>query len=84
MSTQSLDDQRELVERLLLPFPVLSDARLRLTRKLGLPTFQAAGRTLLRRHTLIVADGEIEHVFYPVFPPDAHAGQVLAWLMAHQ
>lgn len=80
LSTQDTDYQRELVERLHLPYPVLSDAELRLTRALGLPTFQAAGETLLRRLTLVVRDGRIEHVFYPVFPPDGHAAEVLAWL----
>ena len=80
LSTQDTGYQRELVERLGLPFPVLSDAELALTRALRLPTFEAAGETLIKRLTLVIADGRIEHVFYPVFPPDAHAGEVLAWL----
>ena len=83
LSTQDTDHQRELVERLHLPFPVLSDAELRFTRALHLPIFEAAGRTLLRRLTLIVRDGRIERAFYPVFPPDTHAAEVLAWLHDH-
>jgi peroxiredoxin len=80
LSTQDTDYQRELVERLGLPFPILSDERLELTRALGLPTFEVAGQTLLKRLTLAVADGAIERVWYPVFPPDRHAAEVLAWL----
>lgn len=83
LSTQDTDFQREAVERLRLPFPLLSDAELRLTRALNLPRFEAAGQTLLKRLTLIVSDGVIEHVFYPVFPPDGHAGEVLSWLESH-
>jgi peroxiredoxin len=59
---------------------VLSDAGLELTRALRLPTFEVARHTLLRRLTLVLADGRVEHVFYPVFPPDRHASEVLAWL----
>jgi peroxiredoxin len=84
LSTQDTPYQRELVERLSLPFPILSDRRLELTEALGLPTFEAAGQTLLRRLTLILHDGRIEHVFYPVFPPDRHASDVLAWLGQNQ
>jgi peroxiredoxin len=80
ISTQSSDFQREVVERLHLPFVLLSDAELKFASALALPTFQAAGETLLRRLTLIVGDAHIEHVFYPVFPPDRHASEVLAWL----
>jgi peroxiredoxin len=80
LSTQDSAYQRELVERLALPFAILSDERLALTQALRLPTFEAAGHTLLRRLTLIVRDARIEHVFYPVFPPDRHAVDVLAWL----
>lgn len=83
LSTQSTAYQRELAERLSLPFPILSDQRLELTEALRLPTFEAAGQTLLRRLTLIVRDARIEHVFYPVFPPDRHASEVLAWLRAN-
>jgi peroxiredoxin len=80
LSTQDAADQREAAERLHLPFALLSDAGLELTGALGLPTFEVAGQTLLRRLTLVLRDGAIEHVFYPVFPPDRHAGEVLSWL----
>jgi peroxiredoxin len=80
LSTQDTDYQRELAERLRLPFPILSDAGLELTRALGLPTFEVAGQTLLKRLTLFVRDGGVERVWYPVFPPDRHADEVLAWL----
>jgi peroxiredoxin len=83
LSTQDSDYQREAAERLHLPFRLLSDARLELTRALDLPTFTAAGQTLLRRLTLVVRNGKVEHVFYPVFPPDTHAAEVLAWLRAN-
>ena len=80
ISTQDTAYQREAVARLHLPFPLLSDAALALTRALVLPTFIAGGQTLLRRLTLVVREGRVEHVFYPVFPPDGHAEEVLAWL----
>jgi peroxiredoxin len=82
LSTQSSGYQREMAERLHLPFPVLSDERLELTEALGLPTFETSGWTLLKRLTLVIDDGEIRHVFYPVFPPDSHAAEVLDWLRA--
>jgi peroxiredoxin len=82
LSTQESAYQRELADRLSLPFAILSDEGLELTRALGLPTFEVAGQTLHKRHTLVLRDGAIEHVFYPVFPPDRHASQVLAWLRA--
>ena len=82
LSTQDPDFQREAAERLHLPFALLSDAQLRLTRALGLPTFEAGGQTLLKRLTLVLRDGRIEHVFYPVFPPDEHPAEVLSWLRA--
>jgi peroxiredoxin len=82
LSTQDTEYQREAVERLQLPFPLLSDAALQLTHALRLPTFEAAGHTLHKRFTLVIRDGRIEHVFYPVFPPDTHAAEVLAWLQA--
>ncbi|ROS75356.1 peroxiredoxin [Cellulomonas sp. PhB143] len=83
LSTQPTDYQREVVDRLHLPFSMLSDDGGRLTAALDLPTFDAGGERLLRRFTLVVRDGVVEHVFYPVFPPDAHAEQVLAWLREH-
>jgi len=80
LSTQDTAFQQEMATRLHLPFPVLSDHDLALTRALRLPTFEAAGHTLLRRLTLVIHQGVVEHVFYPVFPPDGHAAEVLAWL----
>lgn len=80
LSTQSLADQAEAASRLGLPFPLLSDERLELARALRLPTFEAGGLTLHRRLTLAVDDGRITHVFYPVFPPDRSADEVIAWL----
>jgi peroxiredoxin len=66
--------------RLGLPYPLLGDADLTLTNALRLPAFEVAGLVLLKRLTLVVRDGRIERVFYPVFPPDLHAREVLAWL----
>ena len=83
LSTQDTAYQQELVERLHLPFAILSDAELRLTRAWRLPTFEAGGQTLLRRLTIVIRDGRVEHVWYPVFPPDQHAEEVLAWLRAN-
>ena len=84
VSTQSTEYQQEMVKRLEVPFEVLSDEQFALTKALRLPTFTVEGMTLLKRLTLIVKDGRIEHVFYPVFPPDKHADEVIAWLKAHQ
>jgi peroxiredoxin len=80
LSTQDTAYQAEAAERLALPFALLSDGSRELTRALRLPTFEAAGETLLRRLTLLVRDGRVERVWYPVFPPDRHAGEVLGWL----
>ncbi|MBB5117711.1 peroxiredoxin [Streptomyces eurocidicus] len=81
LSSQDSAYQREVVERLGLPFSMLSDPGLSLADALGLPTFSAGGGPrLFKRLTMVVRDGRIEHVFYPVFPPDAHAGEVLGWL----
>lgn len=80
LSTQDSDYQREAAERLHLPFALLSDERLELTRALNLPTFQTSGMTLLKRFTLVIDDGTIGHVFYPVFPPDRSATDVITWL----
>ncbi|TMJ05780.1 MAG: peroxiredoxin [Alphaproteobacteria bacterium] len=82
LSTQETDYQREAVERLHLPFAILSDADLRLTRALNLPTFEVAGMTLIRRMTWVIDDGTITKVFYPVFPPDRSAEEVVAWLQS--
>ena len=80
LSTQDTAYQQEAVERLHLPFPLLSDERLALTTALSLPTFEVDGMVLIKRLTLIIDDGAIETVFYPVFPPDADAANVAAWL----
>lgn len=80
LSTQDTNYQREAAERLHLPFPLLSDAALELTRALTLPTFEAGGMTLLKRLALIIDDGRITKVFYPVFPPDRNAADVIDWL----
>jgi len=80
LSTQDPDYQREAAERLHLPFPILSDRDLRLTRAMHLPTFETSGMTLLKRFTLVIEDGTVTHVFYPVFPPDGSAGDVIDWL----
>ena len=80
LSTQSTAYQREMAERLHLPFPILSDEGLALTRAARLPTFEAGGTTLLKRLTLVIDDGRVVHVFYPVFPPDRSAAEVADWL----
>lgn len=80
LSVQSLDDQREFAERNHMPFPVVSDPERRLGSALGLPTFEIAGLTLYKRCTLVAEEARIVKVFYPVFPPDANAGDVLRWL----
>ncbi|MGH3099206.1 MAG: MerR family transcriptional regulator [Streptosporangiales bacterium] len=80
VSSQDSDYQREVVGRLQLPFAMLSDTNLNLAAALGLPTFTAGGMRLYKRLTLITRNSRIEHVFYPVFPPNEHAQQVLNWL----
>jgi len=82
LSTQDSDYQREAVDRLHLPFPILSDAALTLAHAIGLPTFTVAGMTLLKRMALVIEDGVVAKVFYPVFPPDRNAEEVIAWLRA--
>ncbi len=82
LSTQDTDYQREAVERLHLPFALLSDKDLKLARALNLPTFTVDGMTLIKRMAWIIDAGMISHVFYPVFPPDQSAAQVIAWLQA--
>lgn len=80
LSTQDGTWQREAVDRLHLPFPLLSDHRLALADELDLPRFEAEGKVLLKRLTLVLRDGMIEKVFYPVFPPDRSAQDVIDWL----
>lgn len=82
LSTQDTAYQREAAERLHLPFAILSDAELKLTHALDLPTFAVDGMTLLKRMAWVIDDGVIAKVFYPVFPPDKNAADVLAWLQA--
>jgi len=82
LSTQDTAYQQEAAERLHLPFPILSDERLALTTALTLPTFTAAGMTLLKRMAWVVDEGIISKVFYPVFPPDKNAEEVIAWIQA--
>lgn len=80
LSTQSHRDQQEAAERLHLPFAILSDQHMDLTRAIKLPTFETGGMILMKRLTLVIHDGTIEHVFYPVFPPDQSASDVVNWL----
>jgi peroxiredoxin len=80
LSAQTIDDQREVAERLGLPHAVAADPELRLAGALRLPTFEFQGRRLYKRLTLVAAEGRIVKVFYPVFPPDENAAEVVAWL----
>ena len=80
LSTQDPEYQREAAERLHLPFAILSDEHLKLTRAMNLPTFETSGMTLLKRFTMVIDNGRIEQVFYPVFPPDRSASDVIEWL----
>ncbi|HKG38682.1 MAG TPA: peroxiredoxin [Conexibacter sp.] len=80
LSAQSAEEQAAFVKREHLPFALLSDPALRLAHELRLPTFEAAGMRLYRRITLVIEDGAIAKVFYPVFPPDRNAADVLTWL----
>lgn len=79
LSSQTIDYQQEAVQRLHLPFAMLSDPEFVLAETLNLPTFQVDNHHLYRRLTLVITDSRIEHIFYPVFPPSEHATQVLAW-----
>jgi peroxiredoxin len=83
LSTQTTAYQQEAAARLHLPFALLSDADLAFTRALRLPTFAVGELTLIKRLTLILRDGRIEQVFYPVFPPDQNAAVVIEWLARH-
>ncbi len=84
LSTQDTAYQQEAALRLHLPFPLLSDADLILTKALRLPTFTVDNMTLIKRVTLIIEDGKIIKVFYPVFPPDQNAANVIDWLSRQQ
>lgn len=83
LSTQTLPEQHATVERLHLPFPLLSDDGLALARAMALPTMKVDGKTMIKRLALIVDDGAIAQVFYPIFPPDRNARDVLDWLKAN-
>jgi len=80
LSTQDTGYQQEAAKRLRLPFGLLSDESLTFTKALELPTFEVEGMTLIKRLTLVIGDGRIERVFYPVFPPQQNATEVLEWL----
>jgi peroxiredoxin len=80
LSTQDPAYQKEAAERLHLPFAILSDENLTLSRAMNFPTFEISGMMLLKRFTMVIDDGVITHVFYPVFPPDRNAADVLEWL----
>jgi len=80
VSTQTIDDQREAVERLHLPMELLSDTELRFARALRLPTFEVESMVLIKRLTLVALHGRIIKLFYPVFPPDQNAEDVIAWI----
>lgn len=82
LSVQASSYQKEVVGRLHLPFPLLSDIEFKLAQALGLPTFEAGGMVLLKRMTWVIENGEIRKVFYPVFPPDRNANDVIDWLKA--
>lgn len=84
LSTQETPYQQEAVERFHLPFPLLSDHALAFTAAMNLPTFEASGMTLLKRFTLIIRDGNVEHVFYPVFPPDRNADDIVRRLRSQK
>ncbi len=84
LSTQTTEYQVEAKSRLHLPFELLSDSSLKLKSAISLPTFKVAGMELYKRLTLIVKDGQVEKVFYPVFPPDQNADDVLSWLRANE
>jgi peroxiredoxin len=84
VSCQPRDEQREFADRTHLPYPLLSDERFELEARLGLPTFDLAGQRFYKRVTLIAREATIAKVFYPVFPPDANAAEVVSWLAAHR
>jgi len=80
LSAQSLEEQREFAVREQMPYPLIHDGAFRLADDLGLPSFEADGRRYYRRLTFIARRGRIEKVFYPVFPPQENATDVVAWL----
>jgi peroxiredoxin len=82
LSTQDSSYQKEAADRLHLPFGILSDEKLAFSQAMSLPLFETSGMTLLKRFTMVIDDGVVTHVFYPVFPPDRNAADVIAWLKA--
>ena len=84
LSVQTAEYQAEMVERLHVPFPVVSDAARSFGEALALPTMEAGGMTLYKRLTLLIRGRVIEHVMYPVFPPDANAEEALDWLATNR
>jgi peroxiredoxin len=83
LSSQTLERQVEFAGRSHIPYPVIADPELRLRELLRLPTFEVEGQTLYKRLALVAVGGWIARVFYPVFPPDRNAADVVAWLRAH-
>jgi peroxiredoxin len=83
LSTQTTEYQREMADRLHLPFEILSDAEFKLCESLRLPTFEVDGMRLVKRLTMIVRSGRIEHFLYPVFPPNESADEVLRWVRSN-
>jgi peroxiredoxin len=84
LSAQPLNEQLEFAQREHMPFPVVADPALRLGEALRLPTFEFEGTTLYKRATLVLEQGRVAHVFYPVFPPDRNAADVVAWLRGRE
>jgi peroxiredoxin len=84
LSAQSLEQQIEFARREHMPFPIVSDAGLELARALGLPTFEFGAATLYKRVTVVLEAGRVARVFYPVFPPDRNAADVVAWLRSRE
>jgi len=82
LSADSTEWQQEAVQRLQLPFELLSDSALEFTGSIGLPTFQSDGRVFIKRVSLIIDQGRIEKVFYPIFPPDRNASDIIAFLQS--
>jgi peroxiredoxin len=80
LSSQDSAYQQEFVDRLDIPYPLLSDPEFQLAEALRLPTFEVEGRRLYKRLTMVISNSHIEHVFYPVFRPDTHADEVASWL----
>ncbi|MDO8210467.1 peroxiredoxin [Conexibacter sp. CPCC 206217] len=80
LSAQTTEDQQEFAAREHMPYPLLSDPQLKLAQALDLPTFEVSGMTLYKRLTMVARAGVIERVFYPIFPPDRDAANVVAWL----